>query len=127
MIAFVNIPAVITRSCFPYIVILDCICEYTYCFNQELLPLFCEIMIAFVNIPTVITMSCFPYIVILDCICEFTYFYYHELLPFIVILDCIHEYTYCFNQELLPLFCDLMNVFVNIRTIFSPRVASLTL
>ena len=79
------------------------------------------------NIPTVITRSCFPYIVILDCICDIPSVITMSCFPDIVILDCICEYTYFYGQELLPLFCDLMIAFVNIRTTFYPRVASLTL
>ena len=128
-IAFVNISTVINMSCIPYIVISDCICEYTYCNNHELRPLYCDLMIAFVNIPTVMTMSrfpyivilglhlwiyklflsksCFPYIVILWLHLWITCCYNLELLPLILISDCICEFTYCNYQELLPLHCDL--------------------
>ena len=75
-----------TQSCFPYIVVLDCICEYT-----------------------IFTIwSCFPYLVILDCISEYTLCTIQSCISFIGYKTELLLLKMIYSMELLPLFGDII-------------------
>ena len=77
-----------------------CICEYTYCINLELLPLYCVLKNAFVTIFTYYYGVASLIMCSQKCIYKYTYCIIMELLPLYCSHECVCEYTYCIIMEL---------------------------